>query len=389
MIQATTKMNGNPMSDTNDQERIPFFTLESLHREGRDELNSAFHRVLDSSHLILGNEVSKFEKNFANYCEVSQAIGVGNGLDALTLILRALDIGLDDEVIVPAHTFIASWLAVDQVGARLVPVEVNEATCNIEPSAVAAAISPRTKAIIAVHLYGRPAPMDELISIAEPYGISVIEDAAQAHGARLAGRRTGSLGRAAAFSFYPTKNLGALGDGGAVTTNDQGLAERIRRLRNYGSTEKYRHEVVGTNSRLDELQAAFLNTKLPHLDKKNTRRREIAHRYEVGLRDCLGLKLPQSDRLGDEQVWHLYVVRSTRRDELKLLLEKRGISTLIHYPIPCYLQGAYVGRVPSPELNLSKQLAAEVLSLPMWPEMPDTNIERVINEVHNAMAKLT
>lgn len=366
--------------------RVPFFSLQKVHHDAQRELENAFKRVLDSSYYVLGNEVSAFEAEFAQFCDVRHAIGVGNGLDALTLILKGLGVQAGDEVIVPAHTFIASWLAVDQAGAKLVPVEVDPSTFNIDPEAVRARIGTRTKAILAVHLYGRPAPIDELLAIAEPHGVAVIEDAAQAHGAVNRGRRTGGLGLAAAFSFYPTKNLGALGDGGAVTTNDDELARRVRMLRNYGSQEKYVHEISGTNSRLDELQAAFLRVKLAAVDDQNAARRDIAARYSQGLKDCPNLTLPAPVEDGDEHVYHLYVVRSPKREALRTKLDSRGISTLVHYPIPCFSQDCYKGAAFADSFDLSKQLADEVLSLPMWPGMSDDMVDQVIAAVREACA---
>ena len=362
-------------------DRVPFFSLQKVHRDAKQDLEGAFQRVFESSYYVLGSEVTAFENEFAHFCGTRHAVGVGNGLDALTLIFRALGVGPDDEIIVPAHTFIASWLAIDQAGAKLVPVEVDPDTYNIDPEAVRRRVSERTKAILAVHLYGRPAPIDELLAIAEPRGIAVIEDAAQAHGAINRGRRTGSLGLAAAFSFYPTKNLGALGDGGAVTTSDDELARRIRMLRNYGSHEKYVHEIRGTNSRLDEVQAGFLRAKLGLLDEQNAARRSIAARYSRGLQGCPNLILPRDVDAGDEQVWHLYVVRSPERDTLRAKLDGLGIATMVHYPIPCFGQDAYAGEFVSGSFGLSRRLADEVLSLPMWPGMSDEMVDRVIAAV--------
>ena len=364
--------------------QVPFFSLAKVHADV--DLNSVFERVRDSSYFILGRELASFERAFESYCNVRHAIGVGNGLDAVALIFRALDLGADDEVIVPAHTFIASWLGVDQAGAKLVPVEVDPATYNLDPEEVRKSIGERTKAILAVHLYGRPAPVEALLEIATPRGIAVIEDAAQAHGALHRGRRTGGLGFAAAFSFYPTKNLGALGDGGAVTTNDDALAERLRMLRNYGSKEKYVHELKGVNSRLDELQAAFLKAKLAHVDAQNQSRREIAARYGRGLRGCPGLTLPGPVEDGDELVWHVYVVRAVRRVVLRASLEARGVATMIHYPIPCFEQGAYRDGQFAGRFSLSRRLAGEVLSLPIWPGMPTEDVEHVIEAVRESCA---
>ncbi|HET7776282.1 MAG TPA: DegT/DnrJ/EryC1/StrS family aminotransferase, partial [Azospira sp.] len=311
---------------------IPFLDLQGLNQTLAPQLQAALARVLDSGWFILGQEVEAFEAEFAAYCQAEHCIGVANGLEALHLILRAYDIGPGDEVIVPANTFIATWLAVSYAGATLVPVEPLAATGNMDPAVVAAAISPRTKAIMPVHLYGQTAEMAPLMVLAETHGLKVIEDAAQAHGATCQGRRAGSLGHAAAFSFYPGKNLGALGDGGAVTTSDPVLAERLRLLRNYGSRTKYRNEEPGFNCRLDELQAAFLRAKLPLLDGWNQRRAQIAGRYLAGLQES-GLVLPQVAS-GHGPVWHLFVVRSQQRDALQAALAEAGVQTAIHYPVP-------------------------------------------------------
>lgn len=329
-------------------------------------MREAVARVMDSGQYVLGEQVDAFEREFAAYCGCRHAVGVANGLDALTLILRALRVGAGDEVIVPSHTFIATWLAVSACGARLVPVEPDAATCNIDPARIEAAITPRTRAIIAVHLYGQPADMTRIGAIAKAHRIRVVEDAAQAHGARWRGHRVGGLGDAAAFSFYPGKNLGALGDGGAVTTNDDDIADAVRRLHNYGSRRKYVHEVQGVNSRLDEVQAAVLRVKLPHLDAENDARRAAASHYLQALRDS-GLVLPQV-RPEAEPVWHLMVVRSRDRAALQQRLLAGGIGSGVHYPTACHRQGAYAGST-WPALPLAEQLAREVLSLPMAPYM--------------------
>lgn len=360
---------------------IPFFDLKRAHAALRSELRDSMLSVVDSGNYVLGNAVAHFEREFAAFCGVEHAVGTGNGLDAITLILRALDIGPGCEVIVPGHTFIATWLAVSHCGATIVPADVDPDTFNLDPVAVSRALSPRTRAIIAVHLYGRPAPMDELAKIADQSGVALIEDAAQAHGARLYGRRTGGLARAAAFSFYPTKNLGALGDGGAVTTNDPGLADRIRQLRNYGSHVKYHHAERGVNSRLDELQAAILLTKLPLLEAKNVQRQVIAARYSAAFADLPGIVLPRTDA-EVESVWHLYVIRCLARDRLQALLTEAGVATMVHYPIPPHKQPAYVAEtLPTVDLPASERAATEVLSLPLWPEMTDADVAFVIERV--------
>jgi dTDP-4-amino-4,6-dideoxygalactose transaminase len=347
---------------------IPFLDLYAPHRELRTELQAAFARVLDSGWYILGQEVEAFEREFAAYCEAEYCVGVGNGLEALHLILRAYGIGPGDEVIVPANTYIATWLAVSQCGATPVPVEPDDRTFNIDPSLIEAAITPRTKVILPVHLYGQPADLDPIKALAARHDLKVIEDAAQAHGARYKGRRVGGLGDAAGFSFYPGKNLGALGDGGAVVTNDAELADRVRVLRNYGSRVKYHNEVKGFNSRLDELQAALLRVKLPVLDEWNQRRRAAAARYRDRLAGC-DLTLPFVPEWA-EPVWHLFVVRHPRRDELQQRLQQAGIGTMIHYPVPPHLQPAYAelgygaGAFP-----LTEAIHREVLSLPMGPHL--------------------
>ncbi|MEO8039884.1 MAG: DegT/DnrJ/EryC1/StrS family aminotransferase, partial [Betaproteobacteria bacterium] len=346
--------------------RVPFLDLAALHDSIRGELDAAWQKVLARGQFILGDETAAFEQEFADHCEGGYCVGVGNGLDAITLILRALGIGPGDEVIVPSMTFIATWLAVSETGATPVPVEPTEGGFNIDPAAVEARITPRTRVILPVHLYGQPADMAALAAIAGRRGLALVEDAAQAHGARYRGRRVGTLGTAAAFSFYPGKNLGALGDGGAVVTADAALAGRIRRLRNYGSERKYRHEVRGVNSRLDELQAAILRVKLRHLDAWNAARSAWAGRYLSALPDG-DIGLPCVDGTVDP-VWHLFVIRSARRDALQAHLAARGVDTVIHYPVPPHLQGAYrASGWDEGSLPLSERLSREVLSLPMSP----------------------
>ena len=358
--------------------RIPFLDLKVQHDELRVELRDAFERVLDSGWYILGDEVKKFEQEFAAYCETKHCIGVGNGLEALHLILRAYGIGTGDEVIVPSNTYIATWLAASYAGATPIPVEPDESTFNIDPMLIEAAITPRTKAIIAVHLYGQPADMDPINAIAKKHNLKVIEDAAQAHGARYKGKRVGTLGDAAGFSFYPGKNLGAIGDGGAVTTNDPDLADKVRVLSNYGSRVKYQNDVKGFNSRLDELQAAFLREKLKKLDEWNTQRKVIAAEYLSALSEC-DVVLPQVPEWADP-VWHLFVVRNPQRDQMQKKLSEAEIATMIHYPIPPHLQGAYAdfgfnkGAFP-----IAERIHNEVLSLPIFPGMSESQTNRVIS----------
>ena len=323
--------------------KVPFLDLQAAYLELQAELDAACRRVMASGWYILGQEVEAFESEFAAYCGVRHCIGVSNGLDALELILRGYGIGAGDEVIVPANTFIATWLAVSRAGAIPVPVEPNESTHTIEVDHVEKAISSRTRAVMPVHLYGQPADMQPICDVAHRHGLKVIEDAAQAHGARYRGQRAGGLGDAAGFSFYPGKNLGALGDGGAVVTNDDELAAQIRLLRNYGSRVKYYNEIKGCNARLDALQAAMLRVKLALLDEWNLRRRHAAERYLKALLRTPHLVLPQVP--GDvEPAWHLFVVRHPRRDELQNHLSRAGIETLIHYPVPPHLSQAYSER---------------------------------------------
>ena len=362
---------------------IPFLDLKAPHDELRNELRQAFERVLDSGWYILGNEVTQFEREFGEYCQAEYCIGTGNGLDALHIILRAYGIGAGDEVIVPANTYIATWLAASYAGATPIPVEPDERTYNIDPALIEKAISPRTKAIIAVHLYGQPADMDAINAIAKKYHLKVIEDAAQAHGARYKGKRVGTLGDAAGFSFYPGKNLGALGDGGAVTTNDPALADKVRMLCNYGSRKKYHNDVKGFNSRLDELQAAFLREKLKKLDEWNGRRTKIAGEYLNELENS-SLVLPHITAWS-EPVWHLFVVRNTQRDELQERLSESGIGTMVHYPIPPHLQGAYAELgYRAGDFPITEEIHREALSLPMGPHLTKLQFQSMIGAIKEA-----
>ncbi|UOA10696.1 DegT/DnrJ/EryC1/StrS family aminotransferase [Methylobacter sp. S3L5C] len=363
---------------------IPFLDLMAPHEELKTELREAFDRTLNSGWYILGNEVKQFEQEFADYCQAKHCVGVGNGLEALHLILRAYGIGEGDEVIVPSNTYIATWLAVNYAGATPVPVEPDERTYNIDPLLIEAAITKQTKAIIAVHLYGQPADMDAINTIARKHNLKVIEDAAQAHGARYKGRRTGSLGDAAGFSFYPGKNLGALGDGGAVTTNDTDLANKIRVLGNYGSRVKYHNEVKGFNSRLDELQAAFLREKLKPLDAWNERRAKIAKQYL----DCLSDKSLNLPYVPDwcDPAWHVFVIRHPYRDRLQRTLGDAGIGTLVHYPIPPHLQMAYQDNGwTKGSFPIAEQMANELLSLPMGPHINAWQIDQVCKILTKAL----
>ena len=361
--------------------KIPFLDLKAPYLELKTELDEAYRRVMLSGWYILGAEVEAFEKDFADYCGVKHCIGVGNGLEALHLILRAMDIGPGNEVIVPANTYIATWLAITYAGATPVPVEPDEKTYNIDPNRIEEAITPRTRAILPVHLYGQPADMYAILEIARRHSLKVIEDAAQAHGARYKGARTGGLGDAAGFSFYPGKNLGAFGDGGAVTTDNSSLADRVRVLRNYGSHIKYYNEEKGFNSRLDELQSAFLRVKLRHLNDWNERRCKIANRYLEGLSSAGYLTLPHVPSWAGP-VWHLFVIRTKMRDLLQKYLEKNGIQTLIHYPIPPHQQGAYPEYL-NLNLPITEKIHQEVLSLPMGPAMPLDDLNRVIQVIED------
>ena len=356
---------------------IPFLDLKSPHVELREEINAAVARVIESGWYVLGPEVESFENDFAAYCEASHCVGVANGLDALHLALRAMDVGPGDEVIVPSNTYIATWLAVSQCGATPVPVEPNAHTFNIDPCLIEAAITPRTRVILPVHLYGQPADLAPILSIAHKHGLKVLEDGAQAHGARYKGKRLGAHGDAVAWSFYPGKNLGALGDGGAVTTSNPEIAERIRVLRNYGSRVKYVNEEQGYNSRLDPIQAAALGVKLKHLDEWNARRSDIAARYQTTLASTR-LVLPTVPEWSDP-VWHLYVIRTQQRDALQRHLTEADIGSLIHYPIPPHLQQAYasLGYTPG-DFPIAEAMANEVLSLPMGPHLTAEQQEKVI-----------
>lgn len=359
---------------------VPFLDLGASYRELQSEIDEAVARVLASGWYIGGTEVDAFESEFAAYCDTRFAVGVANGLDALHLSLLAMGVGPGDEVIVPSNTFIATWLAVSQCGATPVPVEPDARTMNIDPARIEVAITARTKVIVPVHLYGQPADLDPILAVARRHGLRVLEDAAQAHGARYKGRKLGGHGDIVTWSFYPGKNLGALGDAGAITTNDEELANRIRVLRNYGSREKYVNEVPGYNSRLDPLQAAVLRVKLRHLDAWNRRRSEIATLYGERLA-ADGLQLPFVPAWA-APVWHLYVVRHARRDALAAFLAEKGIGTVIHYPIPPHLQQAYASLGFSQgSFPVSEAIHQTVLSLPIGPQHGRVAAEAVIDAV--------
>jgi dTDP-4-amino-4,6-dideoxygalactose transaminase len=367
----------------------PFLDLKQASVELRPELDEAYRRVMDAGSFILGEEVAAFEREFADYCQVRHCVSVGNGLDALHLALRGAGVGPGDEVIVPGHTFIATWLAVSYAGAVPVAVDCRADTYTLDPGAIVKAITPRTKALLPVHLYGLPADMDPILTIARERKLVVVEDAAQAHGARYRGRRVGGLGDAGCFSFYPVKNLGALGDGGAVTTNDDRLAEELRRLRNYGSTKKYQHDVIGVNSRLDEMQAAFLRVKLRKLDEWNERRCRVAQDYLRRLGSHSGLILPAVPAWA-EPVWHLFVVRHANRGALQQHLAQSGIGTMIHYPVPPHRTAAYAGQAHrAEELTCADRLTQEILSLPMHPWLSSGEVERLCDVLHRTPDSLT
>ena len=359
--------------------QIPFADLNPMHSEIRSELDNAYKKVLDKSIYIQGEECTKFEEEFAAYCDTNYCVGVATGLDALLLILRAMNIGAGDEVIVPSNTFIATALAVSYAGATPVLVEPDIATYNLNPANIEKAITNHTKAIIAVHLQGRPADMDTINTIAKKYNLKVIEDAAQAHGAQYKGRKVGSLSDAAGFSFYPGKNLGALGDGGCVVTNDKDMAGKVRALGNYGSDYKYHHIYQGTNSRLDELQAAFLRIKLKHLDKWNRYRKDVATKYYRGINNPLiTLPLPGDDIY--DHIYHVFVIRCEKRDELEKYLKEHNIGTVKHYPIPIHLQGAYQNlNLTTGSLPIAEEISRTVLSIPMYYGILDEEVQFVIN----------
>jgi dTDP-4-amino-4,6-dideoxygalactose transaminase len=363
--------------------KVPFLDFVGPYAELKKDLDEAYSRFMQSAWYILGREVEAFEREFAAYCGVKCCVGVGNGLEALHLILRGYGIGEGDEVIVPSNTYIATWLAVSYAGATPVPVEPDPRTCNLGVERIAAALTPRTKAIMPVHLYGQPADMDPIISIARQHGLQVIEDNAQAQGARYKGRRTGSLGHAAGNSFYPGKNLGAFGDAGAITTDDTELADRVRTLRNYGSKKKYYNEFKGYNSRLDEIQAAFLRVKLKKLDEWNGRRSAVAQKYQEALHGS-GMTLPFVPSWA-EPVWHLYVIRHPQRDLLQQKLTEAGIGTLIHYPVPPHRSGAYAnGQTPNGAFPIAEELSHSVLSLPIGPHLKPAQVQAVIEQVRRA-----
>lgn len=357
--------------------KVPFVDLKAMHAEIAAELESACARTVASGRYLLGPELERFEEEFAAYCGTDHCVGVASGLSAIELSLRAAGIGSGDEVIVPAYTFIATWLAVSRTGARPVPVDVLGSTYNIDPRLIAGAITPKTAAIVPVHLRGESAEMNAIEELARAHGLLVIEDAAQAHGARYAGRRVGSLGDAAAFSFYPSKNLGALGDGGAVTTDDAELAAKVRLLRNYGMRTKYEVEVAGANSRLAEIQAAALRVKLPRLDSWNQARSRLAGLYRASFREHGPLTSPSVEP-GVDPVWHLFVINHPDRGACAEALRDSGIETMVHYPVLPHLSAAYRDHGwPPGSLPVAEGLADSTLSLPMYPQLAPWQVEAV------------
>ena len=364
---------------------VPFLDLAAPHAAIRPALDAAMARVLDGSLYIGGLEVEAFEHEFAQAVGATHAVGVANGLEALQLALLACGVGAGDEVLVPSHTFIASWLAVTHCGAVPVPVEPGPGGFNIDPARAAHAITPRTRAIMPVHLYGMPVDMGAVLALAQTHGLRVVADAAQAHGARWQGQAVGGLGDAAAWSFYPGKNLGALGDAGAVTTNDSAVAARLRALRNYGSQVRYQHDCIGFNSRLDTLQAAVLRVKLRELAAWNARRAQVAARYLQELQGIEGLTLP-AGAAGAESAWHLFVVRSPQRDRLQQLLQAQGVQAQVHYPVACHRQAAYAQ--PERNLPLADALAREVLSLPIGPHLSDSQVDHCVAAVRSSVRQL-
>lgn len=358
---------------------VPFADFKPMHNELEKEIKKAVNDVIDSNYFIHGPQSSKFEKDFAEYCGVKYCVGVGNGLDGLMLSLKALGVGEGDEVIIPCHTYIATALAVTYVGAKPIFVEPDETNYNINPEKIESAITPKTKAILPVHLYGQCADMDKINEIAKKYNLKVLEDAAQAVGATYKGRKAGSLGDIAEFSFYPGKNLGCMGDGGCVVTNDEELATKVRALANYGSLKKYVHLFKGNNSRLDEIQCAILDVKLKELDKWNDFRREVAKRYlnEINNKDVVLPKISEYN----EHIWHLFVLRVKDREDFRKYMENNEIDTLIHYPTAIHKQPAYSER-SSEIYPLAEQFAKEVVSIPMFYGMTEEQVDKVINTIN-------
>jgi len=361
--------------------KVPFLDLRASYNEIKPELDIEVLSFLDSGQYIGGSRLESFESNYAHFVEADHCVGLANGLDAIEISLKALGIGVGDEVIVPSHTFIATWLAVSNCGAVPVPVEPDLKTYSLDFTKIESAITRKTKAIIPVHLYGQPTDLDPIIELSKSYNLYVIEDAAQAHGASYKAKKIGSHGDVVAWSFYPGKNLGAFGDGGAITTDNLDLAEKIRALANYGSTKKYVHDSIGVNSRLDPMQAVVLDIKLRHLEDWNNRRRKLAKKYLTELKGT-GLILPDQFNLLDG-AWHLFPVRAIGRDSLVAALKEREIDTIIHYPIPPHKQQAYASNFDSRNLSLSEEVASQLLSLPIGPHLEMDKVEFVIENIIN------
>jgi dTDP-4-amino-4,6-dideoxygalactose transaminase len=360
---------------------VPFYSLDPLHAGLKEEMIRWFESFFDSTSYILGRAVEEFEVAYARFNGTRHCVGVGSGFDALYLALQALGVGEGDEVIVPSHTFVATWLAVSHTGATVVPVEPDPTTCNIDPARIEEAVTPRTRAVVPVHLYGRPCDLNAVLEIGDRHGIAVVEDNAQAHGAECRGRRTGSCGRINATSFYPTKILGALGDAGAVTTDDADLAERVRMMRNYGSRRKDLHEVIGVNSRMDEIQAGFLAIKLGHVDRWIAERRRAASWYREALQGVEGLTLPSEDA-GFHHVYHLFVVRTLHRDGLRKHLADNSIQTMVHYPVPPHLQEACRGLgLSKGQYPVAEELADTTLSLPLFVGITREQVQTVSSHI--------
>jgi len=362
---------------------VPFLDLQAGVEEIRDELDDAYRRFMDSGRYVLGEEVAAFETEYAAFCEADHCVGVGSGLDALTLALRSLEVGVGDEVIVPSNTYIATWLAVTAVGATIIPVEPDPLTFNITSASVESALTSRTKVVLAVNLYGQPVNYDELMALTRHRGISLVIDNAQAQGARFRGRSVGGIADVECHSFYPTKNLGAFGEAGAITTNCDQVAATVRLLRNYGSEKRYYNQIQGVNSRLDTLQAAFLRVRLKYLDQWNARRREIASKYTEALSRLPSLTVPTVPEWADP-VWHLYVVKVKDRDDLRTRLSNAGIGTEVHYPIPPHKSGAYSAEVlAAMNFPVADALARQVLSLPLHPNLDKHKTQLVTSSIAN------
>jgi dTDP-4-amino-4,6-dideoxygalactose transaminase len=366
---------------------IPFGNLKRQYEQLQLEIDAVTRQVYESGWFVLGDRVKSFEASFARYCGSKYAIGVGSGTEAIHLALLACGVQCGDEVITVANTCVPTLSAISFAGATPIFIDIDETTFTIDPTLIEARITPKTKAIVPVHLYGQCAAMNPILEIAKKYNLAVVEDCAQAQGAMYCGKMAGTMGDAGAFSFYPSKNLGAFGDGGLVLTDNEAIAEAVNKLRNYGQSQRYYHDIKGFNSRLDELQAAILDIKLPYLDKWNQRRREIAKRYHDAFLP-VGINCPQ-ETAECHHVYHLYVIRVRDRDRFQSLLQERGITTIIHYPVPVHLQDSYAEcREQSPYLPITEKLASEIVSLPLYPELTDTEVDAIIDNVLAVYQKL-